>query len=95
VQGGPLQGLGLGAGVRYIGADWGDAANTLRVPSVTLVDAALSYDLGQMRPEMRGLSVALNVSNLFDRTYVGTCITTTSCTYGAGRLVLATMKYAW
>jgi iron complex outermembrane receptor protein len=95
VQGGPLQGLGLGAGVRYIGADWGDAANTLRIPSVTLVDAALSYDLGQMRPEMRGLSVALNVSNLFDRTYVGTCITTTSCTYGAGRLVLATMKYAW
>jgi iron complex outermembrane receptor protein len=48
-----------------------------------------------MRPEKRGLSVALNVSNLFDRTYVGTCITTTSCTYGAGRLVLATMKYAW
>jgi iron complex outermembrane receptor protein len=26
---------------------------------------------------------------------VGTCVTTTSCTYGAGRLVLATLRYAW
>ncbi|WP_313624278.1 TonB-dependent siderophore receptor [Achromobacter sp.] len=95
VQGGPLQRLGLGAGVRYIGADWGDPANTLRIPAVTLVDAALTYDFGQMQPAMRGLTLALNASNLFDRTYVGTCVTATACTYGAGRLVLATMKYAW
>lgn len=95
VQEGPLQGLGLGAGVRYIGADWGDAANTLRIPAVTLVDAALSYDLGRMQPAMRGMTLSLNASNLFDRTYVGTCVTTTSCTYGAGRLVLATLRYAW
>jgi iron complex outermembrane receptor protein len=26
---------------------------------------------------------------------VGTCVTATACTYGAGRLVLATLKYAW
>ncbi|ADP18075.1 iron uptake receptor 1 [Achromobacter xylosoxidans A8] len=95
VQDGPLQGLGLGAGVRYIGADWGDAANTLRIPAVTLVDAALSYDLGQMQPAMRGMTLSLNASNLFDRSYVGTCVTTTSCTYGAGRLLLATLRYAW
>ncbi|QVQ26935.1 TonB-dependent siderophore receptor [Achromobacter deleyi] len=95
VQDGPLQGLGLGAGVRYIGADWGDPANTLRIPAVTLVDAALSYDFGQMQPAMRGLTLALNASNLFDRTYVGTCVTSTACTYGAGRLVLATLKYSW
>ena len=95
VQSGPLQGLGLGAGVRYVGADWGDPANTLRIPAVTLVDAALSYDFGQLQPAMRGLSLSLNASNLFDRTYVGTCVTATACTYGAGRLVLATMKYAW
>jgi iron complex outermembrane receptor protein len=81
--------------VRYIGADWGDAANTLRIPAVTLVDAALSYDLGRMQPAMRGMTLSLNASNLFDRTYVGTCVTTTSCTYGAGRLVLATLRYAW
>ncbi|KRA02773.1 TonB-dependent siderophore receptor [Achromobacter sp. Root565] len=95
VQGGPLQGLGLGAGVRYIGADWGDPANTLRIPAVTLFDAALSYDFGQLQPAMRGLTLDLNASNLFDRTYVGTCVTATACTYGAGRLVLATLKYAW
>ncbi|MNW11802.1 Ferrichrome-iron receptor precursor [compost metagenome] len=81
--------------MRYVGADWGDPANTLRIPAVTLVDAALSYDFGQLQPAMRGLSLSLNASNLFDRTYVGTCVTATACTYGAGRLVLATMKYAW
>lgn len=95
VQGGPLQGLGLGAGVRYIGADWGDPANTLRIPAVTLFDAALSYDFGQLQPAIRGLTLDLNASNLFDRTYVSTCVTATACTYGAGRLVLATLKYAW
>ncbi|MDQ8034183.1 MAG: TonB-dependent siderophore receptor [Bordetella sp.] len=95
VQQGPLQGVGVGAGVRYVGADWGDPANTLRIPAVTLVDAALSYDFGRLDPSLRGLSGALNASNLFNRTYVGTCVTATSCSYGAGRLVLATLKYRW
>ncbi|MCD0503441.1 TonB-dependent siderophore receptor [Bordetella petrii] len=95
VQSGALQGLGLGAGVRYVGADWGDPANTLRIPAVTLVDAALSYDFGRAHPSLGGLSLALNATNLFDRRYVGTCITATSCSYGAGRMVYATLKYAW
>lgn len=95
VQEGLAQGLGVGAGVRYVGADWGDPANTLRIPAVTLADAALSYDFGQRNPALHGLSAAVNVSNVFNRTYVGTCVTATACSFGAGRVVLATVKYAW
>ncbi|CAM3723424.1 TonB-dependent siderophore receptor [Bordetella tumulicola] len=95
VQSGALQGLGLGAGVRYIGSDWGDPANTLRIPAVTLVDAAITYDFGRMDPSLKGLNLALNASNLFDRRYVGTCITNLSCSYGAGRMVYATLRYRW
>ncbi|MBV7482736.1 TonB-dependent siderophore receptor [Bordetella sp. BOR01] len=95
VQSGALQGLGLGAGVRYVGADWGDPANTLRIPAATLVDAALSYDFGRAHPSLGGLSIVLNASNLFDRRYVGTCVTDTACTYGAGRMLYATLRYTW
>lgn len=50
---GPVAGLGLGAGVRYVGETYGDAANTLQVPSYTLFDAAVSYDFGYMQPNLR------------------------------------------
>ena len=34
-------GISLGAGVRYIGKQWADDANTARLPSVTLMDAMM------------------------------------------------------
>ncbi|WP_146606065.1 TonB-dependent siderophore receptor [Mesorhizobium kowhaii] len=62
VGSGVLEGLSFGAGVRYIGASFGDNTNTVNVPGHTLVDAALRY-------KKNGWQAALNVSNLFDKTY--------------------------
>jgi outer membrane receptor protein involved in Fe transport len=43
VGSGVLEGLSVGAGARYIGASFGDSANTVNVPGHMLVDAALRY----------------------------------------------------
>jgi iron complex outermembrane receptor protein len=91
--GGVLQGLGLGSGVRYIGGSFGDAANVYRVPGVTLFDAALSYDLGKAFTQLRGVRLSVNATNLFDKTYVSTCISATGCYYGARRTVIGTVSY--
>lgn len=73
-----LAGWSLGAGVRHTGSSWADAANSLKVPSVTLFDAAVRYDA-----ETWGAS--LNVSNIFDKTYVSGCSEAFTCGYGEGR----------
>jgi len=88
-----LQGFGIGAGVRYIGKSYGDAANVYRVPAATLFDAALSYDLAKSPLQLRGVKVAVNATNLFDRRYVSTCISATGCYYGSRRTVLGTVSY--
>lgn len=94
-QDGPLSGLGLGGGVRYVGASWGDQGNTFKVPDYTLVDAALRYDLGELEPDLKGLRLAVNVSNLFDEAYVSNCFRMSSCYYGGRRSVYATVSYRW
>ncbi|WP_245409196.1 TonB-dependent siderophore receptor [Shinella sp. WSJ-2] len=73
-----LSGLSVAAGVRHVGKSWANDANTLRVPSATLVDAAIRY-------EKDNWSVALNASNLFDKRYIASCQSEASCGYGAGR----------
>ncbi|SOE52505.1 Ferrichrome-iron receptor [plant metagenome] len=93
VQGGPLAGLGMGGGVRYVDETYGDLANHLRIPSYTLFDAALRYDAGKVG-NMR-LNLALNASNLADKRYVATCTAATSCYYGTGRSVMATARLSW
>lgn len=85
---GAFEGVGLGGGVRYVGASWADAANTLKVPASTVFDAAVSYGRDNWR-------VALNASNLFDRTYVAGCSGPTACYYGDGRTVKLTLGYNW
>jgi iron complex outermembrane receptor protein len=94
--GGPLAGLGLGAGVRYVGETYGDNFNTFVVPSYTLVDAAVSYDFAYMRPDLKGLKAQINVTNLFDHYYVASCFTGLPyCGFGNARTVLGTLRYAW
>lgn len=93
---GPLAGFGIGAGVRYVGETFGNASNTILIPSYTLVDASLSYDFGYMRPDLRGLSAQINARNLTDRYYVASCFTGLPyCALGNGRTVLGTLKYSW
>ncbi|MHC2017076.1 TonB-dependent siderophore receptor [Methylobacterium sp. CM6247] len=92
---GDWAGLGLGAGVRYIGASVGDNANFYHIPVVTLVDAAIRYDFGYRYPALKGVDLAVNATNLFDKTYVSTCIAATGCFYGNRQTVLATLRYRW
>ncbi|MGQ0684689.1 TonB-dependent siderophore receptor [Bradyrhizobium sp.] len=93
---GPLAGLGLGAGVRYVGETYGDDFNTLVIPSYTLLDAAISYDFGYMRPDWKGWKAQVNVTNLTDKFYVASCLTGLPyCGLGNARTVLGTLKYSW
>jgi len=70
------EGVGFGAGVRYVGATQGDDANTFKVPAVWLADAGVHY-------EKNGVRMALNISNVFDRRFVASCFAASLC-----RLVL-------
>lgn len=93
---GALAGFGLGAGVRYVGAAYVDTFNAFQVPSYTVVDASVSYDLGYARPDLKGWKAQINVTNLADRYYIASCLTTPAyCGPGQGRTVLGTLKYSW
>lgn len=85
---GPLTGFGVGAGVRYQSAAAGAADNSISVPSYTLFDAALHY-------ELRNWRFALNATNLFNRRYVSGCQSYSVCMYGNQRTVMASAKYNW
>ncbi|MCA1920732.1 TonB-dependent siderophore receptor [Buttiauxella noackiae] len=86
-------GISLGAGVRYIGKQWADNENTLRVPSVTLLDAMVRADMGAWTPSLKGAFVQVNATNLTGRDYVAGCYGTGYCYWGAERSVIATVGY--
>jgi iron complex outermembrane recepter protein len=93
---GPLAGLGLGLGVRYVGETYGDNLNTFVVPAYALVDAAVSYDFSYLRHDWKGWKAQLNVTNLGNHYYVASCLTGLAyCGLGQARTVLGTLRYAW
>jgi len=94
VQDGPLAGLGIGAGVRYIGQAYANTQNVDRIPDATLFDAALRYDLSHVAPGLKGWKVAVNASNLADKKYVADC-SNFNCRWGQGRTIYATATYQW
>jgi iron complex outermembrane recepter protein len=91
VEDGPLAGLGLGAGVRYVGDSYGDDANTFKNSSRTLVDAAVSYDFGYSNPDLKGLQLQVNAKNLFD-TQKAIC-SAGNCYWDEGRTVYGSLRY--
>ncbi|MEB5923857.1 ferrichrome porin FhuA [Franconibacter daqui] len=88
---GPLSGLTLGTGGRFIGSSYGDPANTFKVGSAAVMDAVVKYDLARFG--LAGSSVAVNVNNLLDREYVASCFNTYGCFWGAERQVTATATF--
>lgn len=95
VQNEALAGLGMGVGARHIGENYGDNANVYHMPGVTLFDAALRFDFGKVNPQLKGLRMALNASNILNKTYVAACLSSAGCYYGDGRNVYLTLKYGW
>src|SRR5690606_37974449 len=49
---GAMAGLGLGAGVRYVGESFGDDQNSFKNDDRVFVDASVSYDFGARNPEL-------------------------------------------
>ncbi|MBN8955652.1 MAG: TonB-dependent siderophore receptor [Rhizobiales bacterium] len=97
IQTGQFAGLGFGAGVRFIGDSYSDTINDpqLHIPSYTLFDAGIYYDFSYRFPELRGLKFDVVATNLADKVYVPVCYGLGYCNYGAGRRVLATLRYRW
>ena len=81
---GSVNGLSAGAGVRWLG-DFQDG-DAPRTSSVTLVDAMLAYETPSWR-------YAINANNLFDKTYVSTCLSRGDCWYGSRRSIVASATY--
>lgn len=94
-QQGEWRGLGLGAGLRYVGETFGDDANSFKVPAFTLFDAAIRYDLANLGTQFAGWNAALTGSNLLDKEYVSACSAAVRCFYGDGRRIYASLKYKW
>ncbi|BCX70905.1 TonB-dependent siderophore receptor [Pseudomonas izuensis] len=93
---GVLDGFGLGAGARYTGNTYGDQANTElgKANAYTVFDAAVHYDLGRLDNSLKGASLALNATNVFDKDYISTC-DSFYCYYGDQRSVVASATYKW
>jgi iron complex outermembrane recepter protein len=93
---GLFDGFGAGMGVRYVGDTYGNVPNTSdgHVGSYTIYDAAVHYDLSRVSNALKGVSVAVNANNLFNKDYLSTC-DGTWCYYGDERNVLASVNYKW
>ncbi|WP_430469520.1 TonB-dependent siderophore receptor [Thalassospira lucentensis] len=88
---GPLNGLGLGGGVRYVGETWANVTNTQKVPDYAVLDFALNYDLAYVGFD--DLDFRLNVNNLLDEEYVASCYTLANCYFGDARSIVGTLRY--
>ncbi|MFK3798278.1 TonB-dependent siderophore receptor [Pseudomonas sp. NPDC088444] len=93
---GALDGFGIGGGVRYTGNTYGDQANTYlgKAYAYTVFDAAVHYDLGRVINTLKGTTVAVKATNLFDKDYISTC-DSFYCYYGDQRSVVASVNYKW
>lgn len=78
-------GLGLGAGVRFVDKSYNNT-NVWRVPSYVVFDAGLNYRHDQWR-------FGANLKNVFDKNYLASC--TFACFYGDERTLTVTAKYDW
>lgn len=90
---GPLAGLGLGAGVRYVGSSYGNAQNTMHNDASTLFDLALSYEPGYQHPALKGWMAMLSVQNVADKET--TVCDGGYCYLGVGRQIMGSLRYRW
>lgn len=80
-----VQGLTVGAGLRYTAESYSTQDNLRITPSNTIADMAVTY-------EARNFDVNLNVSNLFDRDYYGVCYDGYGCAKGEGRTIKVSLS---
>ena len=85
-RGGRFAGLGGNFGVRFVGANAADAANSFFIHNYGLLDAGLRFGY-------RHTIFSVNATNLTDKRYVATCTGLSACYYGYARNVIGTVKY--
>jgi iron complex outermembrane receptor protein len=85
-----VEGFSAGAGVRYLGKNWGNSGDkaVVSVPDVTLIDAMLGF-------EQPSWSFILSAKNLTDKDYMATCLGRGDCWFGARRTVIGSATYKW
>lgn len=82
----PTDNLTLKAGLRYQQGMQIDRLNSDELPSVTVMDIGGSWRVNDT------WNVDANVSNLFDKAYVGTCFDTSNCWMGPERQVSMSVR---
>jgi iron complex outermembrane receptor protein len=87
VSGGFLDGLGIGAGMRYVGSTL-NFNNRLTIPDYTLMDALLYYQVDHWR-------LSVNANNILDKVFVAYCGDIETCAYGERRFILGSVRYTW
>ncbi|MGC9404281.1 TonB-dependent siderophore receptor [Vibrio genomosp. F10 str. 9ZC157] len=90
---GMLAGSRLSAGARYVGEMQMDASNTQgKVPSYTLVDLSVGYDLGAASETLSGATANLAVNNIFNEEYYA-CYDQSNCWFGAEQSIELSVNY--
>ena len=79
--------LTIGGGAFYVDQVYGDAANTVYVPSYTRYDAMASYKLS------KNVDLQLNVQNLTDKTYYDKAYASHFANQAAGRTALLSTSF--
>ena len=79
--------LTIGGGAFYVDQVYGDAANTMYVPSYTRYDAMASYKL------TKNVDLQLNVQNLTDKTYYDKAYASHFANQAAGRTALLSTNF--
>ncbi|MGP1196206.1 TonB-dependent siderophore receptor [Serratia sp. CY52157] len=90
---GPLQGLLIGGGTRYLGASWGDGTNTFKVPAVWLGDMTVRYTPGAWDPRLYNLELGLTVNNLTNKSYIASCTSAPYCSIGIERRIIGSISW--
>jgi iron complex outermembrane recepter protein len=91
IQSGFAQGLGFGAGVRYVGESYGDDQNTFKNDDRFFLDGAVHYDLGALSPSLAGARFQINATNLLDERKE--VCSSGYCYWDEGRTVIGSLRY--
>ena len=83
-----LPGFQVGGGVTYRGENYAAVDNAVKLPNFTTVDLA-----GYYRPSIKGVSLALNFKNIFNKVYYISANNDSGILPGAPRTVELTARY--
>ncbi|MDH7797106.1 MULTISPECIES: TonB-dependent siderophore receptor [unclassified Beijerinckia] len=88
-----FHGLSAGVGARLTSFSYGDDKNSLKNSARAVFDAVLRFDFEAVTPQLKGVSLQVNATNLFNRR--DTTCTSGYCYPDPGRTVMGSLKYTW